>query len=320
MPDPLELLTAMGIAVLIAAAVTSPVLLFSRFPLQPPHVACLSLGSALGTGLAIAVGCWLLQKKPRWSLAEDQDRLLTLLVPLAVGVECLAAFRKLPAWLAWGLRVLLAASAAPILLYQSRYLSDLAGPDTREWTSQQMVQVLGGLAVLLAVVWALLVLLVRRSPGVAVPLALSMTCVATAMTIMLSGYLSGGELGLPLAAAIVGGAVITAVSSSTPNLAAPIGVGVVGLFGLLVIGRFFGSLTTEHALLLFAAPLLCWLPELPLVRRLAPTLRASLQVALVVLPIAFVLQGAKKQFDEDNQPTAGSPGEPTVQDYMNFGK
>ena len=37
----------------------------------------------------------------------------------------------------------------------------------------------------------------------------------------------------------------------------------VGLFSLLVIGHFFGELTTAHAILLLFAPLLGWLPELP---------------------------------------------------------
>ena len=43
----------------------------------------------------------------------------------------------------------------------------------------------------------------------------------------------------------------------------PLGVAVVGLYSLLVIGRFFGELSSTHAIVLFASPLLAWLPELP---------------------------------------------------------
>ena len=233
----------------------------------------LALGGALGTGVGCAIGCYLLQQKPRWSLAEDQDRLLTLLLPLAVLVECVAAFRKVPRWLACGLRLLLAASAAPILLHNSRYITDQAGPGTRDWSTWTIVEVLGGLGLLLSAAWASLGLLMHRAPGRSVPLALALLGFSAGMTIMLSGYLSAGELGLPLAAALVGIVLASFVCSPLPALTAPLGVGVVALFGLLVIGRFFGSLTTSHALLLFAAPQLCWLPELPYLRKLRPSWR-----------------------------------------------
>jgi hypothetical protein len=83
------------------------------------------------------------------------------------------------------------------------------------------------------------------------------------------------------------------------------------------MGRFFGKLTTLHALILFAAPLLCWLPELPGVRRLWPWLRGVLRVALVIIPVAVVAVQAKQAFDEDSKSNS-SPDEPTQDDYMNF--
>lgn len=322
MPDPLELLQAMVIAALVAAAMTSLVLLFSRFPARPPNATCLAFGSALGVGLAIAVGCWLLQGKPRWSLDEDQDRLLGLLLPVAVVVECLASIRSLPTWMGWTLRALLAVVAAPALLHGSRYLAEVPGLDVRPWDTLQTVEFLGAMAVGLALVWGLLSLLARRLSGLSLPLvlALAATLLVTGMTLMLSGYLSGGELGLPMAAALAGAGVVVTRSAPAANTTAIVGIGVVGLFGLLVIGRFFGSLTTEHALLLGFAPLLAWLPELPGVRTLRPVLRGGIGVALVLLPLALVLHEAKNQSDLDNQATGASEGEPTLQDYLNFGK
>ena len=69
------------------------------------------------------------------------------------------------------------------------------------------------------------------------------TSAGAALAVMLSGYASGGQVGLPLAAAILGAAAAAMVLPRTLKVAGPPGVAVVGLFSLLVIGRFFGELT-----------------------------------------------------------------------------
>ena len=103
--------------------------------------------------------------------------------------------------------------------------------------------------------------------------------------------------------------------------AAPIGVAVVGLSSLLVIGRFFGELRTDHAVLLFVAPLLAWIPELPRLRRMPPWARGLLRVLLVGLVVSGVLADAARRFVGNTGPSA-KPGshEPSVDDYMNFGR
>jgi hypothetical protein len=100
-------------------------------------------------------------------------------------------------------------------------------------------------------------------------------------------------------------------------------VGLVALFALLVIGRFFGALTSLHALLLFATPLLAWLSELPPLRRFGSQLRGAFQMVIVILPLLFVLAQAKEKFAAASRPTAKveeKTVEPSVEDYMNFGK
>src|SRR5207247_6343293 len=99
------------------------------------------------------------------------------------------------------------------------YLADLTGPDTRKWTPAQTWMILGGLAAALAGVWTALTVLARRtapepilSPGAeagrmtgrSVLLAVAVASGGAAITVMLSGYATGGEIGLPLAAALVG--------------------------------------------------------------------------------------------------------------------
>jgi hypothetical protein len=136
---------------------------------------------------------------------------------------------------------------------------------------------------------------------------------------MLSGYATGGILGLPLAAALVGLAVASFVVRTDINWQGALGAGVVGLFALLVMGNFFGRLTTLHAVLLMAAPLVCWLPALPVVRRTRPWLRAVACLILVALPVSFTVVQASRSFAKDVGPSHDG-AEPSIDDYANFGR
>ena len=124
------------------------------------------------------------------------------------------------------------------------------------------------------------------------------------VTIMLSGYATGGQAGLPLAAALMGGSAVALVLPGPSRQTAPIGVAIVGLFSLLVIGRFFGELRSAHAILLFGAPLLAWLPELPRLRRLPPWARGLARVLLVAIVVAGVLVDAARKFAAESGPPA----------------
>jgi len=103
------------------------------------------------------------------------------------------------------------------------------------------------------------------------------------LTMMTERYLSGGAPADVVAPAIVG-------------------IGVLGLFGLLFIGRFFGRLSTASALAMLLAPLLCWATEAPFLRERKPWLVGSLRLALVAIPLAVVLVAAKREFDRDMAP------------------
>jgi hypothetical protein len=89
----------------------------------------------------------------------------------------------------------------------------------------------------------------------------------------------------------------------------------VGLFSVLVVGRFFANLTTAHSLVLFSAPLLAWLLELPGIRRLQLSLRGLARVVL----IAAVAMAVASQAQKPSGTTSTSPAEESsIQDYMNF--
>jgi len=169
-------------------------------------------------------------------------------------------------------------------------------------------------------VWFLLTQLTQREPGRAVPFTVAIACAGTAVAMMMSGYASGGPLAMPLGGAVVGLLCASLVLKGDVDVTGVLGVVVVGLFGLLLIGHFFGELTWTNAALLFFAPLLGWLPELPFVRRVKPRLRASLGVVLTVIPVAVALALAQQKFVEDSAPPSADSQEPTLEDYMNFGK
>src|SRR5262245_36639641 len=130
MPDPVRILGALAAAAVLAGAAV----LLCGWPWRKAHPTRTSLGGLLGVALGFVVGCWWLGFTPQWPPREDQDRWLLVLFPAVVAVEVAAVFLKRLPWLAWLLRLAVAAGAARILLHNTSYLADLAGPGTREWT------------------------------------------------------------------------------------------------------------------------------------------------------------------------------------------
>ena len=90
-------------------------------------------------------------------------------------------------------------------------------------------------------------------------------------------------------------------------------------FALLVVGRFFGELTTVHAALLFLAPLGCWVTEGPYLRTLKSWQRSLLQLFFVSLPLIFVVLEAERQFAADSARNNGAGGA-SADEYLNYGK
>jgi hypothetical protein len=316
MIDPLGMFAVMVVSGALAAAVV----LLCGWPWRAPRPRLASAGYLLGAALALYMGCWLSGYWPRWPPREESDRLLFLLMPALVGVELLAVFVRRGIWI-WIPRLLLAAVAARTLLHDTSYLADLSGPGTREWSPAQTACILGGLSVVLAGVWGLLILLARRSSGQPLALAVALACAGATLTIMLSGQASAAAFGFPLMAAVGGAAVASLVLSGRSDLGGVLGLGVFGLFALLIIGRFFAQLSTNHAVLLFFAPLLCWLPELPSIRRARPLVRDGGRFLLTAVPVVLAIALAWQQFVQDTaRSTSTSAVEPSIEDYSNFGR
>ena len=284
MPD----YSLMGAAFLVSAVAAAMTLLIAAW-------LRLRIGWILGYGAGIYAGCAVLGLIPHWPMPEDRDRFVVILLPLTLGVEIAAAYG--PRWLALPLRLITAAAAAPILLYNSVYLVDLSGPGSAEWPPLLASIILLGLASVLATLWQLLARLQTYTADRPASTALVLTTLAAGPTLMLSGYYQGGLMAMPLAGAGVGVTLVSFVGPM-PTKNCPPGVGVISLFTLLLIGRFFGALPTDLALCLLLTPLLAWVPEAPGLRRLRPSLRGAVRLVFVALPLIFVVAKALARFNE----------------------
>ena len=99
------------------------------------------------------------------------------------------------------------------------------------------------------------------------PLALAVRRAGAGLTVMLSGYASGGQLGLLLAAALFAAAAAGMLLPGPQPPAGVLGLGTVLLFGVVAIGYFFGELSLA-TVLPSVAPLAAWLVELPPLKKL----------------------------------------------------
>ncbi len=302
MPDPLLFLKSMG-----AAAIVSAMFVLAMAWRRPASSVWLNSVCVLAMGLGLALGCDMLAVRWTWPPVKALDRFLMIVVPMALGIELLAELQGMPRWVARFLRASLAATTPRILLHGSVYLSG-AGNHWTRWEAGTALVLCG---VLLAGAWGLLLWLSQRSGGISIPLALGLTTHCAGVTVMLAGYLRGGGTAFPLAATIVAtviAAKLITMRSDTPakfDSPAIIGVGVIGLFGVLMIGQFFGRLSTGCALTLLLIPLLCWTTEVPFLRHRKPWLVGSVRLVLVAIPLLVVLAVAKRDFYRNMAPLLG---------------
>jgi hypothetical protein len=292
MPNPLWILATIGAA--LAASTVALVLFGWRG--RKAGTSGVDIGWVVGPSAGLFLGCCVLGKIPRWPPTEDLDRLLLIVLPAVILVELVGAFHRVPRPLVWLLRAALAACVAPILLHGTDYITDQGGPGTAQWSTAQAGLILSGLAAALITVWALLGLLSARAGGLVAAFCLAISSGGAGLAIMISGYLSGGQATLALAGAVAGLIAATLALAWSSRGARPLGAAIVFFYSLIVTGRFFGELSTAHAIILFASPLLGWLPELPPLRRLPRWARELTRVLLVGLVVSAVVADDVRMF------------------------
>jgi hypothetical protein len=265
---------------------------------------------AIGAGVMAASGAagqW-----PQWPPLEDRARFVTLIAPLAVVVESLAA--ALPSRsIAWLVRASLAAVVTPILLHRTVYLVDWNGPGSAEWTSAEAAAVFVCLAALILATWFALIRLQERTSTREIACVLAIDALAAALTGMLSGYLGAGLLGLGLAAALGGATLASLIAAANSSRDGSMPVAVIGIFCVVLMGRFFGSLSTAMAACVLVAPLLAWIVELPRLRRLGTPWRAAARFACVAVALLVVVLFAQRQFAAKSKSRTVSPASGEIQ-------
>lgn len=305
MPDPLIYGKALVVATATSAVMFWTVLAVWGRGRQRIHSACVA---SIGGGLA--AGCIVLSLPGTWPPVNALDRFLTLVAPAVLAIEWIAGLNWVSRWFAWAMRLGLATLIPRTLLHGSAYLS---GMDD-DWVLWQVVMALVICSVLLAVVWSSLACLSHRSPGASISLSLSMATLAAGLAVTLAGYIRGGAAVLPWVAGVsvatlfitvIGRKVATQVGvEAQVGVDAPVivAMGVVGLFGTLFIGRFFGEISTARALTMLLAPILCWVSEIPWLRNRNPWLLGSLRLVFVAIPLMTILGLAKRDFDREMAP------------------
>lgn len=302
MPEPLLYLKATG-----AAAVVSAIFVLAMARVRRFETAWRNAVGVVGMGLGLGAGFYLLSLRLAWPPASGLDRFAVIVLPAALVIEFIAGLRGVDGRVAWILRGSLAAATPRILLHGSVYLKGLDD----SWTSWQIYLAIVTSGTLLATSWGLLSWLAARSQSIAIPLSLSVAMICAGLTTMMAGYIKGGAAAFPVAAVLTATAVGTwfisrrAGRQTNAMLRALIGIGVVSLFALLFVGRFYGRLSTGNAVVMLLAPLLCWVCEIALFKRQQRSVVASLRLVFVSIPLVVILVLAKRDFDRDMMPLLG---------------
>jgi hypothetical protein len=248
---------------------------------------------AVGAGTIVASG--ITDQWPHWPTLEDRARFLTLVVPLTLAMETLVAGVR-SRRVAWTMRLTLAACVAPILLHDSVYLVASDGRDAAEWPPLAATIILCMLTAALTVLWALFSALQLRTTVTTVHWVLALDALAASVTVMLSGYLGAGLLGLGLAGAISGAALASSRALCDSTRLGSLAMSVVGIFAVVLMGRFFGSLPTGLAAGLLLAPLAAWSSELPGLRTMPPRWQAAARLTCPAVVLLLIVGLAVQNF------------------------
>src|SRR3569623_954478 len=183
MPNALLLLSALAVAAVVAFA--DPVAIGRM--LRTRRDLGLALGSPIGFVCGVALGLMLLGVRCHWPPREDQDRLLLVLLPLAVLTDIVGALPRLRP-LALVLRAVACAACGPVILWGSIHVSDAAGPGSRLLSMPMIILLAAAAAALMASAWRLLLHAQPALPRPAIGIALALTLAAASSATLHSGY------------------------------------------------------------------------------------------------------------------------------------
>jgi hypothetical protein len=284
MPEPWPFLKATAVAAALGFVIVAAASWFRRATNE-------ALIGLVAIAIGFAGGCYVFPIDVKWPPFSGLDRFLLVLLPAAFFAETVAHLPRVPAWCIWILRAIVAAGGGIVLLYNSVYLTA-----NSPWPFWQMTRLLVLAPLVLIVEWWLLWKLEQRSPNIATRWNMAIAIVSAGMMVMLGGYIKGGAVAFPFSAAIVGASLWPARSSSSP-FQSGLGFSLVGLFGVLFVGQFFGQISLVGAIVVLLSPLLGWASELLPKRFQKPWQIAAVRIAVVAIPLVVVMTIAKRDFD-----------------------
>ncbi len=328
MPDPILISKAMIVAGLLSAAMVACYRLVAWRTISTNLPMTWSFNRLVG-GLAVATGLiggiWMLGLIPAWPPAVDRGRLIWILIPVFLVIELILCRRRdarsqAGRWLRCLLRFLAAFSIMPVVVWRSIYVANVGGPDSRIWSNWQMVAWFSLIGLGSFGLWAIAIVLVRKLPLGLLTWIMAFVYLCSGVTIMLSGYLSAGQLAFPLAVSLITMLIATGQSNKREVLEGAVGISTLLLVGLFVAGHFFAELRAIDAIILGVSLLLPGVIKLPIIAKRRLWLQVVLAVLISCTPPLFVVYQTQHRFSERSNPAATpTNNSPSISDYLNYG-
>jgi hypothetical protein len=239
--------------------------------------------SIIGVTIAIAVGMLSLTGLPPWKPIVNLHWILMAILPAALMVALLGLSGRVPGWLVWTLRLVIACGTAPLLTYT-------LVPYT--WSKPEAAAWWVGLGLWISVFWILMRVLAKRCRGQLVVFVLGGTCGAAGGVTIASGYLTGGQYAASLAFVLLGVWLVMLLCQIYDTVGpAIVDLTIAPLSGWLIYNWQYGWTMQNDASpfvvagLLAVAPLGAWACRLPLLKGKSQ----RQQAAAAVLACGFLL-------------------------------
>ena len=211
-----------------------------------------------------------------------------VVLPAALAVEVFGVLPRVPRALNVAMRVLVILATPPLLLL----------PLIRNtWSTGETLAWCGGSALAMLALIEGVGHLAKGTESRAPWLAMAIAAAAAGATIAASGSATLGQLGLTLAAGMLGAWLTGLFFPPFATIRSGLFIAVILLGGVIIMGVHFASLKPWHAVVLIASPLAAWVIHAPPLRRLRPWQLAIIAVlvtgavaATAAVPAAITAQ------------------------------
>lgn len=286
---------SMGVSVLVLLTPFVFLRLTCSTPSLHSYSTAVSVPGSIAAG--IIAGYHVLQFPWTWPPANAIERFLQLFVPGTLILHLAAGLWPHSAGAGRWLRLLPSLACPLLILYGSVHLR--ASLSIAEYslpgTMAAPLIISTCTITLLAAVFATQSLTRRTSPFIT-GLLITLTLPAAGISIMLAGYIKGGSAALPLAGSLLATVLGLRLLPHEPRRHALPEFGLLLLFGLLMIGHFFGRISLLQAVALLTSPLLAAAIPLPQKVRSRPPRELRLRLLLMAVLLAAQLALATWEF------------------------